>query len=76
MAFGFHIPIAPTYILSQIELGPKGYGLKHSIANLMNQPSCTLDATNVLEHTSQGRGSGAFGVQTNLEALLLVHLTH
>jgi hypothetical protein len=31
------IDIATSYILSQIELGAKGYGLKHSIANLMNQ---------------------------------------
>jgi len=44
--------IAPFYILSQIELEAKGYGLKHSIANLMNQPNCTLDATTVLEDTS------------------------
>ncbi len=29
--------IAPTYILSQIELEAKGYGIKHSIANIMNQ---------------------------------------
>jgi hypothetical protein len=55
LVLGFHIAIAPTYILRQIELGAKGYGLKHSIANLMNQPSCTLNATTVLEHTNQGR---------------------
>jgi hypothetical protein len=47
--------ISPTYILSQIELEAKGYGLKNSIANFMNQFSCTLDATNVLEYSSQGR---------------------
>jgi hypothetical protein len=45
LVLGFVIGIAPSYILSQIELGAKGYGLKHSIANLMNQPSCTLNAT-------------------------------
>jgi hypothetical protein len=42
-------------MLSQIEFEAKGYGLKHSIANLMNQPSCTLHATIVLDYTSQGR---------------------
>jgi hypothetical protein len=47
--------IAPTYILSQIELEAKGYGLKHSIANLMDQPNYTLDATTVLKYNSQGR---------------------
>jgi hypothetical protein len=45
--------IAPTYILSQIELEAKGYGLKHSIANLMDQRSCTLNATTVLKYNSQ-----------------------
>jgi hypothetical protein len=53
LVFGFNTTIAPTYILSQIELEAKGYGLKHSIANLMNQPSCTLDATTVLKYNSQ-----------------------
>jgi len=47
--------IAPTYILSQIELEAKGYGLKHSIANLMDQPNCTLDTTIVLKYNNQGR---------------------
>jgi hypothetical protein len=42
--------IAPSYILSQIELEAKEYGIKISIANLMNQLSCTLDAINVLEY--------------------------
>jgi hypothetical protein len=55
LVFGVNITIAPTYILNQIELEAKGYGLKHSIANLMNQPSCTLDATTVLKYNSQGR---------------------
>jgi hypothetical protein len=49
MALGIWFSIAPTYILSQIELDAKGYGLKHSIANFMDQPSCTLDATTVLK---------------------------
>jgi hypothetical protein len=53
--FGFPIAIAPIYISSQIELGAKVYRLKHSIANLMNQPNYTLNATTVLAHTSQGR---------------------
>jgi hypothetical protein len=68
LVFAYYIPIACTYILSQIELEAKRYGLKHSIANVMNQLSCTLDATNVLEYV--------YGVQTKLEALLLTHLTH
>jgi hypothetical protein len=50
--FGYYIAITLSYILNQIEFEAKGYGLKHSIANLMNQPSCTLDATIVLEYTS------------------------
>jgi hypothetical protein len=52
--FGYNIAIALSYILSQIEFEAKGYGLKYSITNLMNQPSCTLDATIVLDYTSQG----------------------
>ncbi len=55
LIFGFNITIAPSYILNQIELEVKRYGLKHSIANLMDQPSCTLDATTVLKYNSQGR---------------------
>jgi hypothetical protein len=31
-------------------LKAKGYGLKHSITNLMNQPSCTLNATTILKY--------------------------
>jgi hypothetical protein len=42
-------------MLSQIEFEAKGYGLKHSIANLMNQPSYTLHATTVLDYTNQAR---------------------
>jgi hypothetical protein len=52
LIFGYNIGIVPSYILSQIEFEAKGYGLKHSIANLMNQPSCTLDAITVLDYTS------------------------
>jgi hypothetical protein len=55
LVFGFGMAIAPSYILSQIELEAKGYGLKHSIASLMDQPSCTLDATTILKYNSQGR---------------------
>jgi hypothetical protein len=36
-------------------LEAKGYGIKNSIANLMNQLSCTLTTTNVLEYSSQWR---------------------
>jgi len=53
--FRYNKVIAPTYILNQIELEAKGYGIKNSIANLKNQFSCTSDATNVLEYNSQGR---------------------
>ncbi len=73
--FRYNTVIAPTYILSQIELEAKGYGIKNSIANLNNQLSCTSDATNVLEYNKLGQGSVDFGVQTKREALLLVHLT-
>ncbi len=48
MIFDFNVTIAPAYILNKIELEGKRYGLKHSIANLMDQPSCTLDAITVL----------------------------
>jgi len=53
--FGYINVIFPIYILSRIELEAKGYGIKNSIANFMNQLSCTLDATNVLKYSSQGR---------------------
>ncbi len=33
----------------------KGYGIKNSIADVMNQHNCTLDATNLLEYISEGR---------------------
>jgi hypothetical protein len=55
LVFGYFKVIAPTYILSQIQLEAKGYGIKNSITNFMTQFSCTLDATNVLEYSSQGR---------------------
>jgi hypothetical protein len=55
LMFHYNTIIAPTYILSQIELEAKGYGIKNSIANLMNQLSYTSDAINVLEYNSQGR---------------------
>jgi hypothetical protein len=73
---GYNNVIFPNYLLSQIELEAKGYGIKNSIANFMNQLSCTLDATNVLEYINQGRAFFASGIQTKLEALLLAHLTH
>jgi hypothetical protein len=65
--FGYYIAISPSYILSQIEFEAKGYGLKHSIANLMNQPSCTLDATVVLDYTSQGSALLLLVCKTNLK---------
>jgi hypothetical protein len=36
LIFGFNITTSPSYILNQIELETKRYGLKHSIANLMD----------------------------------------
>jgi hypothetical protein len=65
--FGYYIAIVPSYILSQIELKAKRYGLKHSIANLMNQPSCKLDATIVLDYTSQGSALLLLVYKTNLK---------
>jgi hypothetical protein len=53
-AFSYKV-ISPKYILSRIELEAKGYGIKKSIANFMNQISYTLDVTNVLEYSRQGR---------------------
>ncbi len=64
-------------MLSQIEFEAKGYGLKHSIANLMNQPSTLHITCNYCIRLYQlGQGSIAFGVQSKLEALLLAHLTN
>jgi hypothetical protein len=57
LVFGYYIAIAPNYILCQIELEAKGYGIKNFIANLMNQLNYTLDATTVL-----GKGFVASGV--------------
>jgi len=34
--FHYNTVITPRYILNQIELEAKGYGIKNSIANLMN----------------------------------------
>jgi hypothetical protein len=65
--------IALNYILSQIKLEAKGYGIKNSIVNFMNQLSCTLDATRVYQ---PNEGFIASGVETKLEALVLLHLTN
>jgi hypothetical protein len=51
LMFGYYKFISPNYILIQIELQAKGYEIKDSIANFINQLSCTLDATNVLEYS-------------------------
>jgi hypothetical protein len=67
LIFGYYKAIAPIYILSQIEFEAKGYELKHSIANFMNQLSCTLDATNVLDYTSQGKALLFLVCKTNLK---------
>jgi hypothetical protein len=55
LVLGYNKVITPTYILSQIEMEAKGYGIKNSIANIMNQLSCTLKVINVLKYNSQGR---------------------
>jgi hypothetical protein len=55
LVLGYYKVIALSYILSQIELEAKGYGIKNSIANIMNQLSCTLEVTNVLKYSSQGK---------------------
>jgi hypothetical protein len=65
--FGYYINIAPSYILSQIEFKAKGYALKHSIANFMNQLSYTLDATTVLDYTSHGSALLLLVCKTNLK---------
>jgi hypothetical protein len=62
--------------LSKIGLEAKRYGIKNSIANLMNQLGWTLDAIIVLRLDQLEEGSIAFGVQKKDEILLLVHLTH
>jgi hypothetical protein len=53
-------------------LEAKGYGLKNSIANLMNQFRCNY-YIRVYQPEEEFIVSG---VQTKLEALLLVHITH
>jgi hypothetical protein len=75
LVHGYNKVIAPTYILSQIELETKGYQIKHSIANIMNQLNCTLDVTNVLKYNSQ-RGALLLMVSKNKLEALLAHLTH
>jgi len=55
LVFGYYNDIFPSYIPSWIELEAKAYGIKNSIANFINQLSCTLYAINVLEYSSQGR---------------------
>jgi hypothetical protein len=55
LVLGCYEAIPPSYILSQIKLEAKGYGIKNFIANFMDQFSCTLDPTNVLEYSNQGR---------------------
>jgi len=52
--------------MSQIELEAKRYGITNS-KNLMNQLSCTLDATIILEYTSQGRALLLLVSQQNLK---------
>jgi hypothetical protein len=78
MAFGIWLlhGYFPSYILSQTELEAKGYGIKNSIANLMNQLSCTLNANTVLEYSSHGRALLLLVSKKTHEALLLAHLTH
>jgi hypothetical protein len=49
LMFCYNKVIASSYILNQIELEAKGYGIKNSIANFMNQLNCTSDAINVLQ---------------------------
>ncbi len=70
MVIGYYIAIASIYILSQIELEAKGYGLKISIANLMNQLNCTLYATTILGYTSQGKALLLLMSMKNLKPLL------
>jgi len=47
----YYLAIAPNFILSQIELEGKRYGIKNPIANLMHQLSYTLYASTILEYT-------------------------
>jgi hypothetical protein len=55
LMLSYYKVFSPYYILSLIELEAKGYGIKNSIANFMNWLSYTLDATNALEYSRQGR---------------------
>jgi hypothetical protein len=55
LMLGYYKVISLNYILSQIKLEAKGYGIKNSIENFMNRLNCILDATNVLKYSRQGR---------------------
>ncbi len=55
LVFGCYKLIVLNYILSQIQLEAKGYGIKKFITNFMNQLNYTLDATNILEYNRHGR---------------------
>jgi len=68
--FPYYIVIAPSYILCQIELEAKGYGIKNSIANLINQLSCTSYAANVSKYNNQGRVLLILVSKQNLKAPL------
>jgi hypothetical protein len=67
LMFGYYKVISPNYILNQIELETKGYGIKDSIVNFMNRFSYTLDATNVLEYSRQGRALLLLVYEQNLK---------
>jgi hypothetical protein len=59
--------ISSNYILSQIELEAKGYGIKNSIANFINRLSCTLGATNVLKYSKKGSDCSLMVSNQNLK---------
>ncbi len=65
--FGYYKNIASNYILNQLELEAKGYGIKKFITNFMNQLSYTLDAIKLLEYINQGRGLLLLVTQQNLK---------
>jgi hypothetical protein len=65
---GYYNVIFPNYILSWIELEAKGYGIKNSITNFMNQLNCTLHATNVLKYSNEGRALLLLVSKQNLKA--------
>ncbi len=70
MVFFYYKIIASSHILTQIELEAKGYGIKNSIANFMNQLNCTLNVTNILEYSSQGRALLLLVLKQNLKPSL------